>query len=87
MSYRDGYYDGQADALAWLAGDVGVDDDCMAPVHHELSTDYSLWCLGLNLAMVGALATAERNGRQAGFEWRRQYNRNSNYGYQMYERK
>lgn len=68
-----GYYDGQADALSFLNGDVSVDDKPTAPLHRDLEAEYCLWCLGLNLAVAGGLKKAEMKGKSEANDWN--YNR------------
>lgn len=58
--HEAGYYDGQADALAFLFGDVGVDDSSFAPCHKDLAVDFALFMLGVNFAVAGALERAFR---------------------------
>lgn len=65
------YYQGQADVLAWLDGDLGVDENAMAPICTTLSAEYACWCIGHNLSIAGALKTAEREGKAAANQWNR----------------
>lgn len=57
------YAEGQHDMLRRLRGDVPADDDSMAPIALEVVRSYALWCLGHNLAVIGALAKASGRHR------------------------
>ena len=57
-----GYRDGQADILDYLRGELDEVDAAIA-------LEFCLWCLGHNLAIVGALKKADMNGKAAATAW------------------
>lgn len=69
------YTEGQRDVLRRLRGDVPADEEPMAPIAREVERSYMLWCIGHNLAVIGALAKASgrhRGGVARAFASRRQ---------------
>lgn len=67
--YLEAYRDGQGDVLAWLDGDIGVDEHPFAPICPELTVEFAFWCLGHNLTVVGAIKRAELKGKSEASTW------------------
>lgn len=62
-----GYIEGQQDAFSWLRG-VPDDEHPMAPITDRACLAASIWSLGHNLAVAGALSAAAYLAYDAGWD-------------------
>lgn len=60
--YNSGYRAGQADLVDYLRGELDE-------VHADIACEFSLWCIGWNLSLAGALKTADLKGKAAATGW------------------